>query len=352
MLALLLVVAVGACSRGDAEEPSPSPTTPSPSPSPSPETATAPLTGEELEDLDVAERPVVAVKIENTAEARPQAGLDAADIVFEELTEGGVTRFLALFQSDVPELVGPIRSGRPEDAQVLPAYDPMLFISGARPDVLSGLRAAGVDFRGEDGEVLYREGSRSAPHNVFARGEAMFALADGVVPAARPTGWRFDETAPDGEVPCTTPCAEDPGHAIRVEMSAHAVAVFRYDEDAEVYRREQNGVPQTVTGVGRVGAANVLVLETQVLQSGCCDPAGNPLTVTEIVASGRALILRDGNLYEGRWAKGGPDDHIQVLGPENESFAFRPGPTWALFAPPGSLPSPTASPGADADGAG
>lgn len=336
---------MGACSR-NGTTPQPGPTSASPSPSPKPETATAPLTGEEVDDPDVTGRPVVAVKIENTAAARPQAGLDAADVVFEEITEGGVTRFLALFQSEIPDLVGPIRSGRPEDAQLLPAYDAMLFISGARPDVLSSLRVSGVDFREEDGRVLFRESSRRSPHNVFARGGDLFDVAEGEVPAAEPVGWRFDEEVPDGAAPCPDPCDEDPGHAIRVAMSSQSVTGFTYDDDAGVYRRDQGGTPQTVTGPGQVGAANVLVLVTGIRQEGCCDPAGNPLNVTEIIGNGRALILRDGNLYVGEWSKAAPDEHVKVFGPDGRPFPFRPGPTWGMFAPEGGVPTVAATEGA------
>ncbi len=336
-----MVGAVGACSGGDTS-PAPSPTA-TPSPSPTPQTFAAPLTGEELQDRSVLDRPVVAVKIENTSAARPQAGLDTADIVFEELTEGGVTRFLSLFQSEIPELVGPIRSGRPEDTAVLPAYDAMFFISGARPDVLNGLRAAGVDFRGEDGTVLFREPSRRAPHNVFALGEELFEVATGEVPPAEPVGWRFEEDVPDGAVACPAPCEDDPGVEIRVAMSPQSVTGFIYDADAGVYRREQGGTPQTVTGPGQVGAANVLVLATRTRQEGCCDPAGNPLNVTATVGSGQALILRDGNLYVGKWAKAAPDEHVQVFGPDGQPFRFKPGPTWAMFAPERAVPTVAAT---------
>lgn len=285
----------------------------------------------------------MAVKVENSAASRPQAGLDSADVVFEEVTEGGVTRFLSLFHSRIPGTVGPIRSGRPEDARILPAYDAMLFLSGARPDVLSDLRASGVDYREEDGRILYRDRGRRAPHNVFARGDDLFETADGEVPPADPVGWTFDEDAPDGEARCTDPCEEDPGERIEIAMSSQSVSGFTYDAEAGVYRRDQNGTPQEVTGSGRVGAANVLVLATEIRQAGCCDPAGNPLYATQILGNGRALVLRDGNLYEGTWVKNADDAHIQVFAPDGRPFAFRPGPTWVMFAPGPGVPTVAAT---------
>ncbi len=123
--ALAASLVVTACSSAPEEEPSPSPTqSPSPSPSPTPESA-FPLTGVETDD-PLEDRPVVSVKIENTPSARPQAGLDRADIVFEQIVEGGVTRFTALFPSDLPEEVGPTRSGRLVDVPILEPWHSIL----------------------------------------------------------------------------------------------------------------------------------------------------------------------------------------------------------------------------------
>lgn len=336
-LAALAVLAatVGACSNPHsraAPPPAPSPTrTAAPSPSPTPEapTATAPLTGEEITDLDVASRPVVAVKVENTAAARPQSGLDEADIVFEEIVEGGITRFAAVFQSRVPEVVGPIRSGRPEDAAVMPAFDPFLFTSGLRPEVGSMLDAAGVHWTGEVREVMWRDGSRSSPHNVYADGEDLFSYAeDRGVPPAEPLRWSFAEAAPPGG---------EPAESISVAMSSQVRTGWTWDAAAGVYRRLQDGERFAVTGPGRVGAANVLVLGTDIGTRGCCDTAGNPYPHTQVVGSGQAVVLRDGRHWTGTWSKSSPASHIQVS-VAGRPFTFAPGPTWVLFAPSSALP--------------
>ncbi|MDP9021092.1 MAG: DUF3048 domain-containing protein [Actinomycetota bacterium] len=299
---------------------------------------TAPLTGEPVGDPAVADRPVVAVKVENSPAGRPQSGLDAADVVFEELTEGGVTRFLALFQSRIPELVGPIRSARPEDAQLVPAYDAMLFISGARPDVLTSLRVADVPFLTEDGEVLWRDRSRTPPHNVFARGEELFAAAADDVPPASPTGWSYASEPPQGAVPCGEGCTQDPGLSVTVEMSHASVTGFEYDPDAGLYRRLQDGSPHVVTGDDRIGAANVVVLAVEIGHGGCCDASGNPLTQTRTLGTGRGVILRDGQRYPARWTKSRPDQHYRFTGPDDQPFPLKPGPTWLVLAPTAAVP--------------
>ncbi|HEX2026636.1 MAG TPA: DUF3048 domain-containing protein [Nitriliruptorales bacterium] len=331
--ALLVSACGGAPSTEDADA------RPSAAPTPTPDVVVAPLTGERVEDVAVASRPVVAAKIENAPAARPQAGLDDADVVFEELTEGGITRFVALFQSRVPPLVGPVRSGRPEDAALLAAYRPLLFMSGARPDVLDRLGAAGVAFHEEDGEVLYRDRSRRSPHNVFAVGEDLFRTAVERVGGASTVGWRFDPAQPDGAVVCGDPCEQDPGAAITVAMSHVSETTFTYDPAAGVYRRLQDGQPQVLTGAGAVGAANVVVLATEVTDGGCCDVAGNRLSETRTVGTGRAVVLRDGQRYEATWTKTGPSDHLAITGADGQSFAFKPGPTWIVLAPHAAVPA-------------
>ena len=362
-------VSLGACS-GDPPAPAPGPTvrhsaSPSPSPSPAP-VAFAPLTGMPVLDPSELARPVVAAKIENTAAARPQSGLDAADVVYEELTEGGITRFAAVFQSRVPELVGPIRSGRGVDAVVLPPYQSLLALAGARPDVLAALRDAGIALEEEGEGALFRDRSRSAPHNVYATGEDLFARAAAEVPPASPA-WSFDPRPPAGAIACPAPSptaaprpsasatsaasasprpAATPtpeplcelGTQLSVRMSGSARTGWVYDEAAGVYRRSQNGEPDTVTGPGRIGAANVVVLETSVIDLGCCDPAGNSLTDTRVVGEGRGLLMRDGRRYALRWRKSGAGEHFVLTLASGANALLKPGPTWVLLAPTGSVP--------------
>lgn len=347
--AVLLVLALlaAACGAGDAEatpdqgagvvtpaetatvEPTPEETTAEPSEPTA--VGLAPLTGAPVTDPAALERPVIAVKVENTKAARPQAGLDVADIVYEELTEGGVTRFAALFQSQVPDQVGPIRSGRPEDAKVLPAYDPMLFTSGARPDVIDRIRSAGLTFTGEERAFMYRDSGRSAPHDVFAVGQDLFdAAVDRGVPTASALPWTFSDEVPAGGTPAA---------ALDVAMSSVARTGWEYDAGAGLYRRLQNGVAQVVTGPGRVGAANVVIVGVTTFDGGCCDPAGNRLTETEVVGSGRAIVLRDGRRFDASWSKASPGEHLRLASPDGSSLPLKPGPTWILLAPVGNLPA-------------
>ncbi len=296
----------------------------------------APLTGVPLPHPASASRPVVATKIDNLEAAGPQAGLEAADLVFEEVVEGGITRFLALFHSTIPGRVGPIRSARPEDAAILPPFEPILFISGARPDVIQLLHEAGVVVREEDGRILRRDPARRPPHNVFADGKDLFAAA-GALPAAEPIGWTFDQLPPPDAVVCPSPCTEHPGHALVVEFSPASRAAFRYQSDG-LYHRLHGAGRRTETSMGTGGVANVIVLAMEMQPAGCCDPAGNPLSATNVVGSGHALVLRDGQRYEANWSKPSRERHFTVTRPDGSPLPLKPGPTWVLLAPTSAVP--------------
>lgn len=366
LAAVALTVLLAACGGGDEPAPSPSPsparsprapaaTTPRPGP-------TAPLTGLPATPPVPADRPAVAVKVGNSPAARPQSGLDDADIVFEELVEGGATRFIAIFHSRVPDRVGPIRSGRLVDAQVLPAFRPLVALSGARDQVVGALRSAGLATVYEDGRVLTRDRSRRAPYNVYATGADLVAAAEEADRARPPApAFRYAEEPPRGAVACPSPpgptgprptvppdAAPSPtaspacavaGLTLRVPMSRASVTGWEYDRPAGVYRRLQNGVPFEVTGGGAIGAANVVVLGLEIRPGACCDTAGNRLVVSEVLGSGPAIVLRDGLRYDATWSKDAPERHFRLAGPAGRELRLRPGPTWVLLAPRAALPA-------------
>ncbi len=342
VLAAALATACGGDDPQPAPSPSPSAAVPAPSPSPSPTptpVAVAPLTGEPVTDAAVLQRPVMAVKIENTKPARPQAGLDEADIVYEEIVEGGVTRFIALFQSTVPETVGPVRSARLVDVQVLPAYGGFLAYSGARDEVTGALQRAGIPLLIDDGgDAFFRDRGRSRSHDLMGRGPRLYekgTTRDGVRPAD--PVFSYATTPPPGAVTCP---AEDAtcGERIAIRMSAAATAGWTYDAADGTYRRDQNGVPTEVVGEGRVGAANVVALGMRVGPGGCCDAAGSRFVETQVVGEGPAIVLRDGRRYAATWRKASASGDLTLLDGAGRPFPLKPGATWIHLAPQENLP--------------
>jgi len=143
--------------------------------------ALAPLTGLPVADGAAGSRPSVAVKIDNAPEARPQSGLDVADVVYEEVVEGGVTRFIAVFHSTAPGLAGPVRSVRPMDPDILAAYRGLVAYSGGIPAFVSLLRKAPVQDVNVDvaTDAYSWDKKRSAPHNEYVSPEKLWPKAKG-----------------------------------------------------------------------------------------------------------------------------------------------------------------------------
>ena len=269
-------------------------------------------------DPEVLARPLLVVKIENSAPSRPQAGLDAADIVIEELVEFGITRFMVLLHGDLPEVAGPVRSARPVDVDLLSGLGASGFAySGARAEV-EGLLAAAPSVRVVEGVAgFFRDVARRAPHNLYITPSEVRPLVD--------IGWVFDDIAPEGALTCppSAPDCPDPGASVVIEMSSSFRTGWTYDASAGVYRRDQNGRPFLTVGPGEIGAANVVVLATRhyVGASGYDE--------TDATTTGApAIVLRDGRRYEARWEKPTPSDLLRILTPDGEPFPLRPGSTW------------------------
>jgi hypothetical protein len=286
----------------------------------------SPFTGLPVEP-EVLDRPLLIVKIENSENARPQSGMDAADIVIEELVEGGITRFMVLLHGQLPAVAGPVRSARPVDVDLLSGLGSSGFAySGARAEV-EGLLAAAPAVRVVEGvDGFFRDDARRAPHNLYVRPEAVLDVV--TRRGARPLidiGWVFDDVAPADPLVCpptATGCA-DPGGSIVVEMSRSFRTGWTYDAVAGVYRRDQNGRPFAAAGSGEIGAANVVVLATRhyVGASGYDE--------TDATTAGApAIVLRDGRRYEARWVKPTARDLLLIQTPDGRPFPLKPGATW------------------------
>lgn len=342
---LLLVVAglvVTACSStptadstaSPSASPSPSSTSPSPSPSPTPSPA-FPLTGMTT-SVPGVDRPVLSVKYDNAPVAQPHAGLEEADLVYEQIVEGGVTRLAALFHSQVPDQVGPVRSARLVDVPLLEPWHSALVYSGARGEVTAALQASdGIGLVADSGPPVFtRASGRSGSHNLMADPDLAMdrgrELAEVAPVGEQDLPLAFDDEAPAGGVDQAD---------VAIRMTPATTVGWQWDEADGVFRRSQNGSPSRVTGEGRIGAANVVLVATSIGTGGCCDTAGNPYVTTQLQGSGDALVWRDGQRFEATWRKSSSAAHLQVLTPDGEVFPFAPGPTWYHLAAPSAAPS-------------
>jgi hypothetical protein len=300
-----------------AAEPTTEPEEAEPEPEPVP-TGVAPLTGVTVTDevaAELARRPALLVKIPNDVGARPQTGLDRADVVYEQETEGGITRFVAVFHSELPEVVGNVRSARLVDPAIVAPYQGVMAFSGGRDEVRAAIASAGLATVTEGGAGFFRDGARRAPHDLYLRPQAALASQPAAPAAAVP--WTFAPEPPPGGA------ALDGRLAVPVSRSA--TVGWTYDAEAGLFRRDQDGTYHAVTGDGAIGAANVVLLDVAVTGR---DGHGAPLY--DLTGTRDATLLRDGRSYAIRWSKAGRDEPIELLdGPD--PAVLKPGPTWVVL---------------------
>jgi len=322
VLPLLLVTALVAagCSDGD-DEAAPSPT-PTPSATPSPTAVPTPAVRDWLTGSTPVKGPVVAVKIDNGILARPyHRGLEQAAVMYQELVEGGATRFMAVFESArATREVGPIRSARESDLEILRAYGkPALAFSGAQSGVLaivaSAVRAGRlVDASYDRVPSLYRLGEwRRDARNFFAVPARLGDSRGGSDP--RDVGFRFGPARPG----TTTRTA-------RVVFSPQSTVSLRYDASDASW---------VVSQAGRVvpfSPENVVVQFVTVKRSRFHDVNGmnSPLTLT--TGRGKAWVLRDGRRLPATWSRAGYGP-TRLLAAPGRDVRLRPGQTLVLLVP-------------------
>ncbi|HVE63563.1 MAG TPA: DUF3048 domain-containing protein [Mycobacteriales bacterium] len=340
--ALALVVGSASCggdakpaARERATTPSPSPTpspTPSLSPSPSPSPTPAllsPLTG-----LPVARQSrTLAVKVDNAPLARRfQVGLDKADVVYEELAEAGLTRFLAVFASQPAAKIGPVRSVRESDLELIRQYGKVLFgFSGGNKGVLRTVRGAAivdVSYDAVPRAYTVRKGQRADADNFYTSTERLLTSRKGGEPA-KAVGFRFGTLPPAA-------AAARPVSSVSVSFSDKARTGFTFDPANNVWLRSTNGIPSTLSDGGRMRAGTVVVQHIPVRQSRYVDVQGSPTPYSVTVGGGPAEIYRDGRVISGRWVRPNASSGTRFVYAGGTDIPFKPGPVWVLLVPQGA----------------
>ncbi len=332
----MAVVALAGCSGGGSKKAGPATTAPGPSTGPSTTAVPAvyPLTGLPVTNPATVGRPLLAVKIDNSPEARPQAGLDRADVVAEEVVEGGLVRFMAIFQSQDADRVGPVRSVRPVDGKLLTPTKGYFAYSGGNLTEKALIKQAPVTLVGVDElpAAYTRRRDRRAPHNLYSSTQGIYsrAPAAGGAPPALFT-YRAAGTPPGGSG--VAPLAR-----LQIAMGQITNATWAWDAGAKVFRRSTNGTPHTVEGGGQLGFANVVVqfVAYQNRPNGETDSVGAPVPEANVVGAGDAWILSGGMLVKGRWSKAGDGAITTYTDAAGAPIGLTPGPTWLMLAPIGA----------------
>ncbi len=327
----LVVLALTACTSGGDPAPTVTPSADKSGP-PAPEEAPAwPLTG--VASDDVAQRPALAVKIENAPEARPQTGLEAADMVWEEVVEGGITRFVAVYHSTIPETVEPVRSVRPMDPTIVAPLDGLLAYTGAQAPFIEAVEKSGTQSvmmdRGDAG--FSRDPDRSAPHDVVGDPSAFLDQADDERTAPPPAQFRYAREAGEG----TAAADGKKAGTLDVELSPAQRSVWDWSGKQDQWLRSDGATEAVSTSGDRLAATNVLVLSAEVVDTRYKDPSGAPVPETKLVGSGEGLLASGGKTVEVQWSKEDQGSPVELTR-DGEPVTLDPGSTWIELVPQGT----------------
>lgn len=293
-----------------------------------PEPPKCPLTGEDAPGGEIPDRPVAAVKVENTDDARPQAGLDRADIVYEELVEGGITRFIAMYHCDDAPLVGPVRSARTTDPDVLLQYGrPILAYSGGTSRVQKLVARSGVFDFNEDtgGNAFERDAGRVEPHNLFVNTTKLRDVA----------GKKADrQDAPEpafsyGEWEGKSRKATD----LTMTFSTLNTVGWEWSKKDDAWLRIDNGAPNVLENGDRVVAQNVVVQFVKVSEGDIQDVTGSPSPEVTLTGGGKAYVFRDGRVIPATWKRNSLDDVTEFTTKDDGPVLLDPGQTWVELYP-------------------
>lgn len=282
----------------------------------------SPFTGKSVAD---ASAPVLAVKIDNVAAARPQTGLERADIVYVEQVESGLTRLLAVYSSDLPPTVGPVRSARESDIELLRQFgEPALAYSGAQSKLVPVLEASPLHLMppGEAPDAYSRSADRSAPHNMYLDPRAALREAPEGVSGASDIGFRFG-AAPRGGRADTEESVRFPG--VRYD--------FIWSAEYDRWLVSIDGQEATTADNDRLGAPTVVLQRVVVRDSRFKDSGGSVSPYSETVGSGEATVLRGGRAYQARWSRPSAESGTEFTTPEGDPVNFAEGQVWVVLAP-------------------
>lgn len=247
-----------------------------------------PLTGLPV-DGGVPDHGVFIVKIDDTDASAPQIGLAAADLVTEELVEGGLTRLAVFFDSDIPDLVGPVRSMRASDIGVVKPARAILVASGGAPPTVQRLAGAHIKTETEGSPGYYRDSGRIAPYNLMMKlPDLVKSMGETPKPARPYLPFGSESDFPGGK----------PAKSFQAVFSAGHTTGWHYEAGKGYVR------PDSFAEAGDDYIPDsVLVLRVQIIDAGYRDPAGNPVPETVLQGKGAAMLFHDGQVVKGTWSK-------------------------------------------------
>lgn len=287
------------------------------------------LTGA-LVDASVNQRPVIGVMIENSLDARPQSGLDQAGVVFEAIAEGGITRFMALFQDTQPDHLGPVRSARPYYVQWCMSFDCAYAHAGGSPEALQNIQSWGTKDLNHAANYFWRISSRYAPHNLYSSvGKLTEYAASRGYNTPTFTGFARKDDQPY-KAPAAGAPATDTRRAattINLAISSHNYnARFDYDAATNSYARSQAGAAHTtVDAAGNQAQIRAKVVIAMITSYGIAPDGHSQYGVT---GSGQAVVFQDGVATDATWHKPDTGSPLRFTDAAGNDIPLNAGQTW------------------------
>ena len=290
-------------------------------------TIASPLTGVQVKP-ELAKRPVTGIMIENSLDARPQSGLQDAGVVYEAVAEGGVSRFLALYQEGTPQYIGPVRSLRPYYIDFAAPFQASIVHVGGSPDALSEVENG--SFRNLDqffnGNYFTRINVRAAPHNVYTS----FTLLDALNKSKGYKSSKFVSFPRKDDAKLAVPTAK----SIDFAISGYYYNVhYAYSAKTNSYLRSEGGAPhmdlvsaKDTTGVQLHPKAVIALIMNQ--SSGALDASGAYYSEYADTGSGTMYVFQDGGVTKGTWSKSGTDSQFKFINAAGKPIRLNAGQTW------------------------
>ncbi|GAA3889572.1 hypothetical protein GCM10022381_34450 [Leifsonia kafniensis] len=323
-IALLIPVLVLTACTNAAPEPTstPRPVVPSSTPTPT-VVALAPLRGTP-QDLGSATSPALSVKIDNHEDARPQIGLERTDIVFEELVEGGLTRYVAVWQSDIPDLVGPVRSIRPMDPDIITPFGGIVAYSGGQEIFIAMMEATPVvNARFDDDEtgLFYRIDEKDSPHDVVVEAKELIALHPDLAPPVQ----QFTYATTPAEAAAVV--SGTPTTTINSRFSDARWPSWNWNAASSSYLRSQEGEADLDSNGAQLQATNLLVLRVGI------DDTYGDVPKTVMLGSGEAWVSTGGKTVHATWSKDAAGSLIRLVADNGALITLAAGNTWIELVP-------------------
>jgi hypothetical protein len=268
--------------------------------------------------------PILVVKIDDTFSARPQIGLESADLIYIEQVEGGLTRLAAVFSSVIPQTIGPVRSARISDVDILSQYGKVLFAySGAQRLMLPIIASANLwDYGAQHSSPLIypRDPNRPAPYNLLLRGDLLVGKSESdsrTVAQSKSPGWKFG-AAPKGGVLIDSISLRWP--------ASHYEATWSKVEKRWLF--SNGGLPDLAASGAQLGATTLVIQDVLITNSIYRSMDGGYTPYSQTIGSGHGYVLRDGRAFRANWNRPSSESGTKWSLADGSEIRFSPGSVW------------------------